>query len=71
MATQTEHPRLDIERFRRDVDRAIEEMQRSKKLYDMKIWPLVLGGFLGGAGLFAATMALLNYLWPFLQQALR
>jgi hypothetical protein len=71
MATQTEHPRLDIERIRRDVDRAIEEMQRSKKLYDMKIWPIVLASFLGGAGLMVATVALLNYLWPFLQHALR
>ena len=43
MATETEHPRPDIERIRRDVDRAIEQLERSKKLYSMRIWPLIVG----------------------------
>ncbi len=48
MATQTNHPRADIERMRQESDRMRERVQlcmerfdeeiaRSKKLYDMKI----------------------------------
>jgi hypothetical protein len=52
MGTQSKQQRPDIERVRRDVDRTIEQIERSRKLYAMPIWPLVLvaaivGGLVG------------------------
>jgi hypothetical protein len=54
-----------MKRIELAIDEAKAQIRRADKLYNLEIWKVVVASAAAGAGLLAATIALLNYLHHF------